>query len=71
MFSIDRIEGETAILEDDNGSIFHINIDLLPESVNEGDCIIKNGDTYTIDTEETKKRRKLNYDLFSELLNDD
>ncbi|EOO71741.1 MULTISPECIES: DUF3006 domain-containing protein [Bacillus cereus group] len=54
---IDRFEGDLAVIE-----INSITIDVpkskLPSTVKEGDVLIIENDTYTIDKNETEKRRR-------------
>lgn len=66
MMIIDRFEGDMAVIECDDG-IFDISRNLLPENVVEGDVIISDGTTYSVDTESTEIRRKALKERFHRL----
>ncbi|MGN1481025.1 DUF3006 domain-containing protein [Porcipelethomonas sp.] len=57
MLIIERFEGNIAVIEDDDN---HLEIDRnsLPDNAREGDVLVKSGDAYKIDPEQTKKRRE-------------
>lgn len=58
MVSIDSIEDNYAICEDDNYNTIYLSIDKLPPHAKEGDIIQINDDgTLEINAEETKRRR--------------
>lgn len=63
---IDRFEGALAVIEINN-----ITIDVprskLPSNVKEGDVLIVENDTYTIDKNETDKRRREIQNLMDKL----
>jgi hypothetical protein len=63
---IDRFEGELAVIEINN-----ITIDVprskLPSNVKEGDVLIIENDKYTIDKNETDKRRREIQNLMDKL----
>lgn len=59
MYIIDRLEEEYAICENENEDICKIYKSLIQEEPREGDILIKKGDVYIIDKEETIKRRKM------------
>ena len=40
-FTVDRIEGELAVLECENGSFVNMELDSLPKNIREGDIIRK------------------------------
>ncbi len=65
---IDRFEGNFAIIEYTDGIFKELPIDRLPEGCKEGDCLIIENETITIDKLETNKRtaniKKLMGDLF-------
>lgn len=65
--SVDRIEGNYAICEDDNGDMIELPLEKLPKSVQEGDCLVKSGEAYLIDAEETERRREENFRLMQDL----
>jgi hypothetical protein len=57
MLIIDRLEGEYAILEDNNNH-YEIKLSELPKGCKEGDVITTKDGFYTIDVEQTELRRK-------------
>lgn len=57
MLIIERFEGETAVIENDDEHI-EISRKLLPQDAGEGDVIVKCGDGYSVDREQTAKRRE-------------
>lgn len=57
-YSVDRIEEKTAVIEH-NGKFFEIELDELPENINEGDVIVKDDNgKFIIDYSQTKKIQK-------------
>ena len=58
MFIIDRIEEESIVLEDYEGEIIVIDKDKVKSIPLEGDILVKDGDLFFVDIEETKKRRE-------------
>ncbi|MCL2513646.1 MAG: DUF3006 domain-containing protein [Oscillospiraceae bacterium] len=57
--SVDRIEGEYAVLEYPDGHISPIKRDLLPENVKEGSLLTQNPDgSFALDEAAAEKRRK-------------
>ena len=60
MLAIDRIEGAVAVCEGENGRQ-ELPLESLPEGVREGDCLRWDGERWTVDQEETLRRRKLNH----------
>lgn len=57
-YSVDRIEEKTAVIEY-NGKFFEIELDELPENINEGDVIVKDDNgNFIIDYSQTKKIQK-------------
>lgn len=63
-FTIDRFEGEFAIVELENRKMVDFPRILLPVEAKEGDIII-----VSVDGFETEKRKKIIQDKFSNLLN--
>ncbi|MCL1824292.1 MAG: DUF3006 domain-containing protein [Oscillospiraceae bacterium] len=57
MMIIDRFESEYAIIED-NENRLEIKRTLLPENAKEGDVIVVKNKAFSVDEEETEKRRK-------------
>lgn len=66
MLIIERITGEIAIIESDDGN-FEINKNALPQNAREGDVIIKTINSYIIDSEETAKRRERINKLYNKI----
>jgi hypothetical protein len=54
---IDRFEGYFAVCEKEDRTMFNINRGKLPSQTKEGDVLIIEGDTITIDKGETAKRK--------------
>lgn len=63
---IDRFEGELAVIEVNNVTI-DVPKSKLPSTAKEGDVLIIEDDTYTIDRGETDKRRREIQDLMNKL----
>lgn len=57
-FVIDRIESQFAVCEDELGNIINIKKDIINGDLKEGSVIIKIDNKYTIDEEETKKKKE-------------
>ena len=57
-YSIDRIEENIALCEDDDGNVLKLNVDELPQEIREGDIIEKTENGFVIDADETQLRRK-------------
>lgn len=55
-YIIDRIEGDIAVVECDDG---YINVSVLDidGEPKEGDCLVKQGERFIVDEELTKQRR--------------
>ncbi|WP_313180639.1 DUF3006 domain-containing protein [Lacrimispora sp.] len=57
-YTIDRI-GETVIVcEDENGDMLKVQASELPEGVREGDILTETEGTWTLEKEETERRRQ-------------
>lgn len=65
--SVDRIEGDYAVLEDDDEGRFDILMSELPQGCKEGDIIDLTDGVFTVDAVETEKRRKRISDLSKKL----
>ena len=65
-FTIDRIEGDQAVLLDENDESFDLPAKLLPKEVKDGEIIV-----ITIATEkaETKRREKTAKEILNEIFN--
>ena len=64
---IDRFEGDFAVCEKEDRTMLNIKRDKLPSDAKEGDALIINGDTITVDTTTTEKRKNAVNKLFSSL----
>ena len=67
-YSVDRIEENTAVLEDDDGKRRSIELLLLPENTKESDILFEdeNG-TFVKDDEEKDRRQKLILEMLENL----
>jgi len=65
--AIDRFEGDYAVCERDDRTMMNVSKSKLPAGAKEGDVIVLNGDSYTVDANETSKRKKLAEKLMKEL----
>ncbi len=66
IFTVDRIEGDVVVLEDENGDVVTISVDILP-ACKAGDVLKETDGVYTVEREETKKRREVVYALEQKL----
>ena len=57
-YTIDRFEGEYAVLEDDSENRIIIKKALLPKEAGESDVLEFDGESYVVNAEETEKRRQ-------------
>ena len=57
-YIIDRIEGNIAVCEDENGNFVEIDILSLPSNIKEGDCIKFENSKYILDEKYAEERRK-------------
>ena len=57
-YTIDRFEGDYAVLEDDDENCVNVKKALLPEMAKESDVLDFDGEAYTVNAEETEKRRQ-------------
>ena len=69
-FTLDRIEGEIAVLECENGSFVEMELASLPKNIREGDIIRFDANSCFLSEDETARRRqkmrKLMDKLFTE-----
>ncbi|MCI7085823.1 MAG: DUF3006 domain-containing protein [bacterium] len=68
-YIIDRFEGDTAVLEDENKEFLNVPKSILPENSNESDCLVFEDGKYIIDEETTKELKEEISDLMDELFN--
>jgi hypothetical protein len=64
---IDRFEGDFAVCEKADRTMLNIKRAQVPVDAKEGDALIINGDTITVDTTTTEKRKNAVNKLFSSL----
>lgn len=57
-YVIDRIEGNIAICEDENGKMVELDIAKLPLDIKEGSIIIEENSRYIIDEKVTEEKKK-------------
>ncbi|MCQ6563487.1 DUF3006 domain-containing protein [Paenibacillus mendelii] len=63
---IDRFEGDIAVIETDEATI-DVPKSKLPRGAKSGDTVIIEGDTFRIDADDTKKRKREIESLMDEL----
>ena len=68
-YSVERIEENVALCEDDLGKTVKLKLDELPENIREGDIIVRTENGYTIDSDETSVRRKKMAEMQKKLFN--
>ena len=68
-YSVERIEENIALCEDDLGKTVKLRLDELPENIREGDIIFRTENGYTIDSDETSVRRKKMAEMQKKLFN--
>ena len=68
-YSVERIEENIALCEDDLGKTIKLRLDELPENIREGEIIVRTENGYTIDTDETSVRRKKMAEMQKRLFN--
>ncbi len=56
--TIDRIGENIIICEDENGDMVKVRTSALPEGIKEGDILTEKDGTWTLEEEETKRRRQ-------------
>lgn len=57
-YIIDRIEGKYVILEKENGDMCEIFIENIEGNFNEGDILVKEGQSFKVNEEFTKLRKE-------------
>ena len=68
-YSVERIEENIALCEDDLGKTVKLRLDELPENIREGEIIVLTENGYTIDSDETSSRRKKMAEMQKKLFN--
>ncbi|WP_303863996.1 DUF3006 domain-containing protein [Alkalibaculum bacchi] len=66
-YIINRFEGDYAVVEDENKLMMDIHLKDLPKEVQEGDVLVKIGDSYSVDLGETERRKKTIEELVDDL----
>lgn len=66
-YIINRFEGDYAVVEDENKLMMDIHLKDLPKEVQEGDVLVKIGDSYSVDLGETERRKKKIQELVDDL----
>ncbi len=57
-FILDRIEGDKAVLECENGKFVTLDIKSLPKKISEGDVLYFEEGSYFLDESETERRKE-------------
>lgn len=68
-YSVERIEDNIALCEDDLGKTIKLRLDELPKGTREGEIIVLTENGYTIDSDETSARRKKMAEMQKKLFN--
>ena len=68
-YSVERIEENVALCEDDLGETRKLSLDELPENIREGDILVCTEDGYSVDSDETSARRKKMAEMQKKLFN--
>ncbi len=66
-FTIDRIEGNKAILECENGDFVTLELSSLPKNIKEGDILNFDENSYFLNADETEKRKEKIKNLMNSL----
>ena len=57
-WTVDRLEGEQAVCENEVGQQLLLPLSRLPDGVSEGDVLRRQGEEWSVDEEETAVRRE-------------
>lgn len=57
-YSIEKIENNIAVCENDDGEAIKLELSSLPSNVREGDILMQNDKGFTLDRSETHERRR-------------
>lgn len=57
-YSIEKIENDIAVCENDDGETLKLKLSQLPPNVKEGDILIQSDEGFTLDLDETQARRR-------------
>lgn len=69
-FTVDRIEGDKAVLECENGDFVTLDRKSLPKNIKDGDVLNFEGGSCFFNAEETERRSKKIRKLMAELFED-
>ena len=69
MYTVDRIENNKVVLEDENKNMIIQDKILFPENIKDGDIVYKDGNIYKIDKDKTNKKRNEIRNKFDSLIN--
>ena len=69
MYTVDRIENNKVVLEDENKNMIIQDKILFPEDIKDGDIVYKDGSIYKIDKDKTNKKRNEIRNKFDSLIN--
>ena len=70
-FIVDRIEGDKAVLECENGDMVNLELKALPKNIKEGDVINFQENSYFLNSDETKARKEKIKNLMNSLFEDE
>ena len=56
-YIVDRVEGNNAVIEKENGDMYKISIENIKGDFNEGDILINKGEYFEVDKKVTLKRK--------------
>lgn len=57
-YSIEKIENNIAVCENDDGEAIKLELSSLPPDVKEGDILLQSDNSFTLDRSETLERRR-------------
>lgn len=57
-YSVDRIEEDFAVCEDENGVFENLELSVLPENIKEGDILLQAGNGFSVLADETEEHRQ-------------
>lgn len=57
-YSVEKIENDIAVCENDDGETLKLKLSQLPPNVKEGDILIQSDEGFTLDLDETQARRR-------------
>lgn len=69
-FIVDRVEGDKAVLECENGDMVNLELKALPKNIKEGDVINFQENSYFLNSDETKARKEKIKNLMNSLFED-